>query len=65
MTMDTVSSAEPVSQKTAAQAAPLVGAVSGALINLAFTEHFQSLGRGRFTVWRLEREYGVHEMRAE
>ena len=54
-----------VSQKTAAQAAPLVGAVSGALINLAFTEHFQTLARGHFTVRRLEREYGAHDVRAE
>jgi hypothetical protein len=54
-----------VSQKAAAQAAPLVGAVSGALINLAFTEHFQTLARGHFTVRRLERAYGVHHVRAE
>ncbi|HXY59864.1 MAG TPA: EcsC family protein [Methylocystis sp.] len=54
-----------VSQKTAAQAAPLIGAASGALVNLAFTEHFQTLARGHFTVRRLERAYGVHEVRAE
>jgi len=54
-----------VTQKTAAQAAPLIGAVSGALVNLAFTEHFQTLARGHFAVRRLEREYGVHEVRAE
>jgi hypothetical protein len=54
-----------VSQKAAAQAAPVVGAVSGALINLAFTEHFQTLARGHFTVRRLERAYGVHHVRAE
>lgn len=54
-----------VSQKAAAQAAPIVGAVSGALVNLAFTEHFQTLARGHFTVRRLERAYGAHHIRAE
>ena len=30
-----------VSQKTAAQAVPIIGAISGAAINVAFTEHFR------------------------
>lgn len=47
-----------VSQKAAAQAVPLIGAMGGAAVNLAFTEHFQSLARGHFTVRRLERVYG-------
>ena len=46
-----------VSQKTAAQAVPIIGAISGAAINVAFTEHFQSLARGHFVVRRLERLY--------
>ena len=54
-----------VSQKTAAQAAPVLGAISGAVINLAFTEHFQTLAHGHFIVRRLERKYGPHEVRAE
>jgi hypothetical protein len=54
-----------VSQKTAAQAAPLIGAISGAAINVAFTEHFQSLARGHFTVRRLERAYGPALVREE
>jgi len=54
-----------VSQKTAAQAAPVIGAISGAVVNLAFTEHFQTLASGHFTVRRLEREYGPHEVQAE
>ncbi len=54
-----------VSQKTAAQAAPLLGAVTGAALNLAFTEHFQTLARGHFVVRRLERAYGALEVRAE
>ena len=54
-----------VSQKAAAQAAPIFGAVGGALVNLAFTEHFQSLAKGHFTVRRLERAYGQYEVRSE
>lgn len=47
-----------VSQKAAAQAAPIFGAVSGATINFAFADHFQQLARGHFTVRRLERIHG-------
>lgn len=47
-----------VSQKAAAQAVPVIGALGGAAVNLAFVEHFQSLARGHFTVRRLERLYG-------
>lgn len=54
-----------VSQKTAAQAAPLIGAITGAVINLAFTEHFQTIAHGHFVVRRLERAYGPHEVQAE
>jgi len=54
-----------VSQKTVAQAAPLIGAMSGAAINLAFTRHFQTLARGHFTVRRLERRYGPTLVRDE
>jgi len=54
-----------VSQKAAAQAVPIIGAISGAAINLAFTKHFQTLSRGHFTVRRLERLYGPPLVRAE
>ena len=54
-----------VSQKLAAQAVAVVGAVGGAAINLAFTEHFQDLAKGHFTVRRLERVYGSAVVRAE
>ncbi|WP_363349053.1 EcsC family protein [Methylocystis echinoides] len=54
-----------VSQKAAAQAAPVLGAISGAAINLAFTEHFQTLARGHFTMRRLERLYDPAMVRAE
>jgi hypothetical protein len=47
-----------VSQKLAAQAVPVLGALAGATINAAFMQHFQSMARGHFTVRRLERSYG-------
>ena len=46
-----------VSQKAAAQAVPIVGAVSGALINTIFIDHFQDKARGHFIIRRLERKY--------
>ena len=54
-----------VSQKVAAQAVAVVGAVGGAAVNLAFIEHFQDVARGHFTVRRLERAYGVDAVRGE
>jgi EcsC protein family len=53
-----------VSQKIAAQAIPVLGAVGGAAVNLAFAQHFQSLARGHFIVRRLERTYGRAPVRA-
>jgi EcsC protein family len=54
-----------VSEKIAAQAVAVVGAVGGAALNLAFIEHFQELARGHFTVRRLERAYGAEPVRVE
>jgi EcsC protein family len=54
-----------VSQKLAAQAVAVLGALGGAAVNLAFVEHFQDLARGHFTVRRLERIYGCEAVRAE
>lgn len=47
-----------VSQKIAAGAVPILGAVGGAAINAAFFEHFRSIATAHFTVRRLERTYG-------
>jgi hypothetical protein len=47
-----------VSQKFAAQAVPVVGAIAGATINAAFMSHFQSIAKGHFVVRRLQRLYG-------
>lgn len=53
-----------VSQKVAAQAVPVIGALGGAAVNAAFMDHFQSMGRAHFTVRRLERAYGREAVRA-
>ncbi len=54
-----------VSQKFLAQATPVLGALGGAAVNLAFIDHFQSLAKGHFTVRRLERHYGEDLVKAE
>jgi len=54
-----------VTQKLAAQAIPLVGALGGAAVNYAFVEHFQEMAQGHFTVRRLERAYGKGLVRRE
>lgn len=56
--------AGPVGLKLAAQAAPLLGAAAGAAVNLAFLEHFRTLGRGHFVLRRLERSHGPAPIRA-
>ena len=53
-----------VSQKVAAQAVPVVGALGGAVVNTAFMNHFQAMARAHFTVRRLERAYGKGTVRA-
>lgn len=53
----------PVSEKVAAQALPLVGALGGASINAIFADHFQGMASGHFTVRRLERKYGAELVR--
>lgn len=52
-----------VSEKAAAQAVPVVGALGGAAINTLFIDHFQDMGRGHFIVRRLERLHGAEEVR--
>ncbi len=54
-----------VSEKLAAQALPVIGAVGGAAVNLAFVQHFQNIAHGHFTVRRLEREHGADLVRFE
>jgi hypothetical protein len=54
-----------VSEKAAAMAVPLIGAIGGSGINLMFIDHFQDMSRGHFVVRKLERKYDqllVHEI---
>ncbi len=53
-----------LSQKMAAQAIPVIGAMGGAAVNLAFLQHFEQIAEGHFTVRRLERVYGADPVRA-
>jgi hypothetical protein len=45
-----------VSQKTALQMVPAIGALGGGLVNFAFIAHYQDVARGHFIVRRLERK---------
>jgi hypothetical protein len=47
-----------VSEKVAAGAIPVVGAIGGAAVNLAFMQHFQQVAGAHFVVRHLERRYG-------
>jgi hypothetical protein len=52
-----------VTQKLAAQAVPVIGALGGAVVNYTFIDHFQEVARAHFTVRRLERRYGENAVR--
>ena len=52
-----------VSERSAARAIPVLGAVGGATVNLIFMNHFQRVARGHFAIRRLEREYGANVVR--
>jgi hypothetical protein len=52
-----------VSDKFAAGAVPLIGAFSGATVNIIFMDHFQKIAKGHFTLRRLERTYGSAHIR--
>lgn len=54
-----------VSEKAAAQLIPVAGAAGGLALNILFTDHFQRLAQGHFTVRRLERTYGPEEVRRQ
>jgi hypothetical protein len=54
-----------VTQKLAAQALPVVGALGGAAVNYAFLDHFQDVARGHFAIRRLERGYGKEAVRTQ
>lgn len=54
-----------ITEKAALQAAPLLGAFTGATINSLFMNFYQDVARGHFTVLRLEALYGKDAVQAE
>jgi hypothetical protein len=48
-----------LSERLAAGAVPIIGAVGSATVNVIFMDYFQRLARGHFIVRRLERIYGT------
>jgi len=48
-----------VSQKAAAQMVPVLGAIGGSAVNVAFTHHYQCIAEAHFCVRKLERKYGA------
>ena len=48
-----------VSDKVAAGALPILGAVGGATVNVIFMDHFQRVAQAHFALRRLERTYGA------
>jgi hypothetical protein len=54
-----------VSERVLAEAVPVIGAIGGAAVNLAFIDHFQEIAHAHFTVRGLERKYGEAVVREE
>jgi EcsC protein family len=55
---------EQIEIHVAAEASPGASTHYGSAVNLLLIDHFQDIARGHFTVRRLERVYGQHEVRA-
>lgn len=53
-----------ITQKLATMMVPVVGAVAGATVNIMFMDYYQDVARGHFIVKRLEKKYGVNDVRA-
>jgi hypothetical protein len=52
-----------VTDKIAVEAVPIIGAATGAVINLIFINHFIRMAEGHFTIRRLEAIYGFEVVR--
>ena len=52
-----------LTDRIAASAVPVIGAVGGATVNMIFMNHFQQVAKGHFTVRLLERRYGAEPVR--
>jgi hypothetical protein len=54
-----------ISERAAASALPVVGALGGAAVNVIFMKHFQDIARGHFAIRHLERVYDADTVRQE
>ncbi|HEY9165507.1 MAG TPA: EcsC family protein [Candidatus Kryptonia bacterium] len=54
-----------VTEKVAVEIVPVVGAVTGATINVLFINLFQKMAEGHFTIRELERKYGPEEVKKQ
>ena len=52
-----------VTERSAASALPVLGAVGGATVNMIFMNHFQRIASGHFAIRKLERLYGQSVVR--
>jgi hypothetical protein len=52
-----------VTEEIAAKAIPVVGAATGAAINVVFLDHFQKMAEGHFILRRLEARHGTETVR--
>jgi hypothetical protein len=52
-----------LSERIAASAVPVLGAVSGSALNMIFMDHFERVAHGHFLLRRLEREHGRAEIK--
>jgi hypothetical protein len=52
-----------VTERSAASAMPVLGALGGATVNVMFMSHFQNIAQGHFAIRQLEREYGAAVVR--
>lgn len=52
-----------VTERSAASALPVLGAVGGATVNMIFMNHFQRIANGHFAIRRLERLHGPSVVR--
>lgn len=53
-----------ISDSVAARMIPVAGALSAAMLNLVFMQHYQDVAKGHFTVRRLERDHGMDVVKA-
>ncbi|EFG3338509.1 EcsC family protein [Escherichia coli] len=54
-----------ITEKTAAQVVPIIGAFAGATLNIMFTDYYQDMARGHFIIKRLEKKYGSELIKSE